>query len=547
MPLKYLTFNDEEYMVVMPNKAHEPAYRRRCTALIKTRYGDEVSLDQSSPALLDCFNFYAEELEIAIREITDVNFYVFVYLLHEDSAEISYLTQDTADFPIDRNYFNLYRRILKLILQQSCMIATVSGPKRDDAWMQKHIAILEKLIYLGDFLIMMVDAISEQKITEGSVELSFESGLLAFQNSVAWKDFLPAIMSGFGEDGRESLIEEGLETLFNQKFKAEVGLDLADVRGYMGVLNEKLHNMSPPRFVTLKELLTFLSEKGAKETIEPFIKGLLLNKNNVASIRNAVEKPYLGKRIIHRPLLTLTIDQEDCVLVYPYSFEEAMNTLFQNNLTMGKYPENWNQLAFMAQLVKDFKAKHKDILEDPVEAALKAKGMLYDRNVKVLYKKDHQHVSINLKPGEIDFIFILEDTIYIADCKNLTKRYEMHGWYQDISKFTNDGYNAKMEEKLNFLNENLSLFEEHLRIQFKTPNLDISKYQLEGIFIINTPTIYMLNGQYKIYTYHRFKQLLDGTDFFDRYIMWPRVNPVAKITWPFFDNLKKEILNSNTQ
>lgn len=534
-------------MVITPNKAYEPAYRTRCTALIKSRYGEQISLEQSLSALQDCFNFYAEELEAAIREITDVNFYVFTYLLHEDSAEVSYLTQNTADFPIDRNYFNLYRRILKLILQESCMVQTVSAPAPDQTWMDKHISVLEKLIYLGDFLIMMTDAISEQKITEGSVELTLESGLLTFRNSAEWEGFLPAIMSGFGGDGRGSLIEEGLEAAFNKKFKAEVGLDLADVRGYMGALNEKLHNMNPPRFVTLKELLEFLSEKGAKETIEPFIRGLLLNKDNVASVRNAVEKPYLGKRIIHRPLLTLTIDDEDCVLVYPYSFEEAMNTLFQNNLTMGKYPDDWKQLSFMPQLVKDFKAKHKDILENPVEDALKAKGVLYDRNVKVLYSTDHQHVSINLKPGEIDFIFILNHTIYIADCKNLTKRYEMHGWYQDISKFENDNYNAKMTEKLNFLNENLALFEQHLRIQLKRPELNIAVYKIEGIFIINTPTIYMLNGQYKIYTYHRFKQLLDGTDFFDRYIMWPRVNPVAKITWPFIENLKREIKKYSDQ
>jgi len=538
MPLQILHFGDLEFKVIMPNKAHEPAYRARLTALIKTRYGSEVKPDHTLPALMDCFNFYAEELESAIREIKDVNFFVFVYMLHEDSAEISYLTQNAEEFPIDRNYFNLYRRILKLILQESCLIEAVASPAPDNRWMDEHVSVIEKLIYLGDFLIMMADAISEQKVTEGSIVLSMDSGLLTFQNSVAWKDFLPALLSGWGEDGRESLIEEGLETHFNKRLKTEIGIDLSDIRSIMGTLNQKLHNMNPPRFVLLNELLIVLAQEAGNELVTSFIKGLILNKDNVASIRNAVEKPYLGKRIIHRPLLTLNIDGDECILVYPYSFEEAMNTFFQNNLTMGKYPEEWKAIPFMDALVKEFKQKHKDILEDPVEKLLENFAIPYDRNVKVLYKQDHQHVSINLKPGEIDFIFILNNKIYIADCKNLTKRYEMHGWFQDISKFTNSGYNLKMEEKLAFLQSNLSLLESHLRIALKSPELDIYQYTIEGIFIINTPTIYMLNGKYKIYTFHRFNQLLQGKDFFDRYIMWPRSNPVKQIMWPFIESLK---------
>ncbi|MBS7565524.1 hypothetical protein KHS38_14015 [Mucilaginibacter sp. Bleaf8] len=539
MPLQFLQFDDKEFQIIMPNKAHEPAYRRRLTALIRTKFGAKVESDQTLQALLDCFNFYAEELEIAIREIKDVNFFVFVYLLHEDSAEISYLTQNTAEFPIDRSYFNLYRRILKLILQESCMINAISSPAPDKLWMDKHVSVIEKLIYLGDFLIMMVDAISEQKITDGSIEISLDSGLLTFQNSTAWKDFLPALLSGFAEDGRESLIEEGLEVHFNKKLKSEIGLDLSDIRSVMGTLNEKLHNMNPPRFVLLDELLKVLVQQASNDLVTPFIKGLILNKDNVASIRNAVEKPYLGKRIIHRPLLTLNIDGDECILVYPYSFEEAMNTFFQNNITLGKFPEDWKALPFMEELVKEFKQKHKDILEDPVEKLLKTFAVPYDRNVKVLFKQDHQHVSINLKPGEIDFIFLLGKKIFIADCKNLTKRYEMHGWFQDISKFANHGYNKKMEEKIAFLQKNSSLLESHLRIALKIPDLDIRDYSIQGIFIINTPTIYMLNGEFKIYTYHRFNQLLQGQDFFDRYIMWPRVNPSRRIMWPFIDSLKQ--------
>ncbi|MGZ3821561.1 MAG: NERD domain-containing protein [Mucilaginibacter sp.] len=179
-------------------------------------------------------------------------------------------------------------------------------------------------------------------------------------------------------------------------------------------------------------------------------------------------------------------------------------------------------------------------MEDPVEESLKSNGIKYIRNVKTLYSSDGNDLSINDTPGEIDFIFLLNKKIYIADCKNLTKRYEIHGYYQDISKFK-DKYNPKMKEKLSFFNNQRAKLEENLRVCLKLPDLDLSAFKIEGIFIINTPTLYALNGDYKTYTFHRFNQLLAGKDFFNSYMDWPEGVGTYKIKWPFIDNLKKVI------
>jgi hypothetical protein len=102
-----------------------------------------------------------------------------------------------------------------------------------------------------------------------------------------------------------------------------------------------------------------------------------------------------------------------------------------------------------------------------------------------------------------------------------------------------------MKEKLAFMADNRLRLEDNLRIGLEQPALDLSNYRLEGIFIINTPTLYALNGDYKTYTFHRFNLLLKGKDFFDLYLDWPEWVGTHQIRWPFIDNLNRAILQTN--
>ncbi|WP_157604485.1 hypothetical protein [Solitalea canadensis] len=428
-----------------------------------------------------------------------------------------------------------------MILQQSCLQDLVSSNSApDQKWIQRSVLSIEKLIYLGHYLFGQVDAISEEKITNGSIDIIYESGLITFINTKEWDNFLPSLSQHFILDDRNSIVDKNLQPDFNHRIKTELGLDLKDIESLLAYLNNLLHDSEPPRLCTLKEFIAILKSKTNSPYIEPFIKGLILNRENVTDIKKAAISPYTGKRIIHKPLLTLTIDGTECILTDQFSLLEAFNTFFQNNITLGKIPKEWEQVPFLKKIRNDFKDRNKDILENPVEKLLKGYNVDYDRNVKTLYAHDKGHLSINKTPGEIDFIFIYNDTVYIADCKNLTKRYEMQGYYQDITKFT-DEYNLKMKEKLEFMRQNLNRLQEHLQIKLNKPYLVLTNFKLEGIFIINTPTIYVLNGLYKIYTFNRFDLFIKGDDFFTKYIDWPEKNPIHKITWPFIDNLKKVI------
>jgi hypothetical protein len=428
-----------------------------------------------------------------------------------------------------------------MILQESCNIDVRAANKEPDReWMAENVPVFEKIFYLGHFLFDTVQAISGEKFANGSTDILIENDLITFAETKEWDKFIYSLCYHFLEDGRNSIIDTNLQDDFNRRIKTELGLDLTNIGGTLAYLNNELQNRNPPMLCTLAEFINLLKENSKSPDIEPFINGLILNRDNVTSIKMGAISPYTGNRILHKPILTFNLDGTPCILTEQYSFMEALNTFFQNGITLGKIPAEWEDIQFMKAICKDYKAHHKNILEDPVEESLKSNEIKYIRNVKTLYGSDGNDLSINDTPGEIDFIFLLNKKIYIADCKNLTKRYEIHGYYQDISKFK-DKYNPKMKEKLTFFNNQRAKLEDNLRVCLKLPDLDLSAFKIEGIFIINTPTLYALNGDYKTYTFHRFNQLLAGKDFFNSYMDWPEGVGTHKIKWPFIDNLKKVI------
>lgn len=541
MPIQTFQYKNERYEIITANKTHEPAYRKRLCKLIVDKYGSVIKRADILSALQDVFNFYVSEIDIQIKKVQDIGFFVFAYFLHEQSTKISYLTQDGYDFPVEHGYFVIYRRVLKMILQESCnqdLKATRVGV--DSNWMDEHIPIFEKIIYLGNFLWTTAQSIAEEKFTNGSVDIRIDDDLITFINTPEWDRFIYSLCYHFYEDGRESIIDVNLHSDFNERIKLELGIDLDDIEHLLAGLNNLLQNREPPELCTLSQFVELLKEKSDSPFIDAFINGLILNKENVASIKSSVVSPYTGNRIIHKPILTFNFDDTPCILAEQFSFAEALNTFFQNGITLGKIPAEWDAIPFMKTICKDYAAHHKNILEDPVEECLKTNNIPYVRNVKALKSSRGKDLSINNSPGEIDFIFLFNNKIYLADCKNLTKRYEMHGYYQDIDKFR-DKYNPKMKEKLEFMAVNRNLLEDSLKIELKAPALDLSNFKLEGIFIINTPTLYALNGDFKTYTFHRFNLLLAGKDFFNSYLEWPEDLRTHKIRWPFIKNLQKVI------
>ena len=67
-----------------------------------------------------------------------------------------------------------------------------------------------------------------------------------------------------------------------------------------------------------------------------------------------------------------------------------------------------------------------------------------------------------------------------------------------------------MKSKLVWFNTNKSLIEEHFIKKYNDPDISLENFSIEGIFIINTPTIYMYSSEFRIYTISQIEDVFLG-------------------------------------
>lgn len=264
--------------------------------------------------------------------------------------------------------------------------------------------------------------------------------------------------------------------------------------------------------VLSSEYLFNIDEKVAKA----FYDGLSLSRVNKLSIEEAVTKPHSVRRYMFRPILIYQINGEERALVGKEKIQESLVVLATNAISWNIISEEW----FNSQCIKSFinkkSGQHDKILEDEIENILKTTDFKYCRNVKTfkqLSGKDNVNID-NEVAGEIDLIFVNHNnkTIYVADAKYNRARYEVVGYRMDYSLFINPGrsksYEKKLDKKVKWVLQNIDVVQEHLCIIYNDLNINLDGYNVVGIFLINTPTFYMLNGNFKALTLNQFSNFL---------------------------------------
>jgi hypothetical protein len=154
-------------------------------------------------------------------------------------------------------------------------------------------------------------------------------------------------------------------------------------------------------------------------------------------------------------------------------------------------------------------------------------------------QKSGNNVNIKNTIGDIDIFFVDEEfkLLYICECKHNRLRFDYNNWKRDYEKFENN-YTKQLERKVTWANENKKVIEEHLQIKDpKLSELSISDYTIRGIFIINAPTVYMFNGEYKSFTISDINHLLNREYVIPTFSFKKEGRDDILIEYPYFDNV----------
>lgn len=270
---------------------------------------------------------------------------------------------------------------------------------------------------------------------------------------------------------------------------------------------------------------------------------MTISSENALSIEECILRNQHENRISYRPIIQLSIDTQKYWVIGNGKWSESLATLTTNAIPFGKCPHEWLKYTEIEKFIRKVSNHHDKVLEDPIESSLVEHGIKYDRNLKALRRSVSEYVRIDQAGvGEIDFIFIDEENeiLYILECKHNRSRFDMFNWRRDYENFKNY-YELQLEKKISWCRENINVINYHFTKKYNDQSLNINHFLIRGTFIINAPTIYMLNGKFRAFTIKNFKDLLNG-EYVDRIFLLKYENgKETLIRHPYFDNLRNRL------
>lgn len=516
------TYKIGDILVFKGRKAAEVPIRKELSATLIDSFGngpyDEL---QIRAVLCHSFDFFTSKFQDVCHRENSYTFYKVVFWFHEQitSLTLAQAVPDDLPAPIAGTYIAEYRRILKMILETAIDVAMCTGEKMNEEAKDRAELILDDLMYLGHMILACADMIAETQLIEDSIECVFNAEeLFEFRRKHHYEQLFGHLEQLSTTQVTKHVIDPRAMTDLLSAFKTYFGIQYEDVAQLIGSFHRHFKcapHFAPPvlysDFVINLEKMYGVSVKHA--TL--FFDGLVLHKTNKMPLSTLVVKPYHVDRLLYRPVPVWNVDGKDYCVIGASVWDEAVMQLATNAIPWGKAPSQWLSDPAFSAYMHQKEDEHDKWLDDAVEQKLST--YLFDRNIKKLATGTGS-VNIEIKDvGEIDFIIVsaAANKIFIVDCKHLHARYDMVNQKNDVNAFTGsgkkEGYNRKLEKKVDWCRNNMAKVQEHFQIKYPNDHFDFSSMQIEGIFVVNSPTFYMYNSPLRIYTLDQLPDVLDGS------------------------------------
>ena len=494
------------------NYAYENKYRHYLSVILKKKYKKTLIINQDE--VRESINFSTEYFiskfsEACFKE-KSLSFYQHVLFLHDQATDLVYQYQESAESSnIDFYYVSKYRRILKFILEQTCENRLISGEPTTPYLITRIQDKLDELMYLGEMILMCTEMFAEQDMIEDLGQISFDKdGFFVFSRKHHYnKAFDEVVIKSWGAYLTKEAFDSNAIEDFTSIIKKAFGIRYNDVSHMIASIHEQFKdNAGDYTGFNWDGLVTnFKTLFNVPETNSTiFFQGLTLNRENKKSLKEVASKPYLINKYLYRPILIWNVDDKDFAFITKQAWAESIIQLTTNAIPWGKAPEEWMKNSIINKYVHQKEDSHDVWLDDKVENILKRNDLIYARNIVNINDK-----NIIKNPGEIDFLIISEklQKVFVVDCKHLLGRYDIQNQKLDYLNFVkgtkNKSYNSQLIRKKEWILQNLDEVQSHFKVNLRG-------FEIEGCFIINTPTFYMFNSDLRLFTIDQFDEVLNN-------------------------------------
>jgi hypothetical protein len=519
--MKRYTFLNK-FVVYKSSKIEEEKYIEQLSFRIKQTFGEPKYEAETIKEILSfCLDFYIAEFEKVCELENSFLFYKTIFELNETASSLRITEEAMQNLPKDLTpqYIYSYRRILKMILEQGCLIQLQNIDETIKDFNLRFENNFSSLLFLGEMIYTFCDHYAEQEMIEDDIDISFNSkGNYFISRKHHYEDAFKKIVDLEQWGTNNFIIDKNGEFDFDIALQEAFKIKYDYFKNIIAeVFSQKKYKYGDVAIVPKGAFSKafHLLFKVTNSDSDVFINGLTLSKDNKQPLLELASKPANMNRFLYRPILIWNIEGNETCIFGIHSIFESMNTLIHNCFPFGKSPIEWITSLAFKKFIDRKGDDHDKWLDDVVEEKIKLTGLIYQRDVRKIQIKRGFIKIEDEKCGQLDFLAINLKTkkIFVIECKHLIGRGDMPNWKSDFSNFTNKekGFDKTIERKINFVKQNINLFEEHFQFQTNDFSLSFKNYTVEGIYIINTPTFWMYNSEHRIYVFHDTEKVLLGT------------------------------------
>lgn len=533
------------WSIILPEFHYSEKYWTAISNNLYESYGNgSIQSNIKVDVLKAVFKYFEVAFHDLLSTQTNASFYLYVSSFHENSLEVWKMQLHGYKLSFSETDFVVARRFLKIILEQSTSLSLTeitSYVKEIVARKDQFQKTLEELLYLGYQAFCVSDYIARLQLFPKSIlvniinkelEISTESGYDVIyryieQDMPKHNDKVEVI----------NIIDELRDEWLNnfhfdfKKVGAIVNLQLKDIKyrasfiRYDAWVNEIINKFHCDR-----------------ETIKIFLDGLTLSAKNYLSFEDCILRSQDERRFMFRPILLYNIGGENYCHIGMNKWSESFMMLSSNSLPFGSCPSEWMKLPQIKSYMIRLQNNHDKLLENPAIEIIKKISLLFDRNVKSLRIDKSQSISLIKKDiGEVDLLILNEKLhkIYVVECKFNRSRMEYFNWRRDYLNFRTT-YEEKLENKVQYLSKNVPNVLGHFEAIHNTVIAEKEHYQVEGVFLINAPTLYMYDSKFTTATLTTFEAVITG-NFIHPELLCEIDGKKMSINHPYFLNMDKLI------
>lgn len=537
--------------VVISDDKYKEIYWTELSQYINDKYfKDTVEIHEAEKVqeiLKDCFGFLSKKLSELIENEKRFSFYLFCHNLHEDSIDIYIKQLEGFRLPFNEEKFAASRRILKIILEQSTKYDSKGCPNffvEMKNNLDEYCVLLEKMIYVGEWTFISSEYIARSQLFPKAISITMNSSELTYLTHQPYPLFFSYIFNELPNHDSDVALSDCIDD-FKKVIEDKYDISYDNLCYFIAeILNKPANKLG----VTILHSIIDNIKKNTKVNpnfIDSFYKGLTITKENALDIEKCFYNNQDLNRYIYRPILEYTIDQKTYHVIGPNKWGESLSLLSTNCFPFGLFPEEWKTNVDLKKFIEKIDNTHDKILQEPIINKLIEKLFPYEVDIKSFQTHKKQFINISSSVGDIDILFL--DTrnkiIYVCECKHNRSRFDYNNWKRDYANFQ-EKYEKQLERKVNWASQSIEIIENHFKLRKVNPipDIDLSKFSIEGIFIINAPTLYMFNSKYRCYTIYDFSKIINNEPvFIDFHLSVEDQNKTYIIKHPYFDNIEKII------